>query len=458
MVFSSIIFLFYFLPIMLAAYFLTPRQYRNGVLFAGSLVFYAWGEPIYVFLMLLYTVFNFYFTKRIGNAETPKHKKRLFIVSLVLNLFGLAFLKYTNVLLELFGVATPVDILLPIGISIYTFQMISYVIDVYRGKVKSQEKFIVFGTYVTMFPQLIAGPVVRYSAIEKQLEYRRETIEGFTSGLICFTVGLSKKVLLANNIGLLWDTVHKTALSDLSVLSAWLGILAFAFQIYFVFSGYSDMAIGLGRMFGFEIGKNFDYPYTSKSITEFWRRWYISISTWFKEYVYIPLGGNRVKPARAMLNILIVWTLVGLWHGASLNFLLWGLYYALLLIFEKNVLSRLLKKLPGVITVIYTFILVLLGWVLFATDNLAESFGYFKAMFGFSGAGFVTPTFYYDLLSNMVLIISATVASTPYVTNIGRRFLKKSPSYFVVPVAVGLLLCIAYIVTTSHDPFLYFRF
>lgn len=463
MVFSSIFFIFYFLPAILAVYFLAPKRHRNLVLFLGSLIFYAWGEPVYVALMLFSTAFNYFAGMKIGRTEQQAQKKRVLTISVVVNLAILVFFKYTNFFLGLINTALPWDIpylnlALPIGISFYTFQTMSYVIDVYRGKVAAQKNFINFGTYVTLFPQLIAGPIVRYSTIEKQLTSRRETIEGFSSGLMCFAAGLAKKVLIANNIGLLWDSVHATALPELSALSAWLGIIAFAFQIYFDFSGYSDMAIGLGRMFGFEFEQNFNYPYTSKSITDFWRRWHISLSTWFKEYVYIPLGGNRAGRGRAHLNILIVWVLTGFWHGASFNFLAWGLYYALLLMLEKDVLAKLLNKLPKAVGTVYTLFFVLIGWVLFASDSLTESIGYLKVMFGFSGAGAVSPMFFYDVLSNMVLLVIAAAASLPFGAKIGRRFVQKSPAAAVIPVAVALILCTAYLVDAGYNPFLYFRF
>ncbi len=463
MVFSSILFLFYFLPAFLALYFLAPKRHRNFVLFIGSLIFYAWGEPVYVLIMLFSVLFNFIAGRKIGSLLEGKRKKRALIVSVVVNLGILVFFKYTNFFLEIINIVLPwkiplLSLALPIGVSFYTFQTISYVIDVYRGKVNAQNNFVNFGAYVAMFPQLIAGPIVRYSDIEKQLESRRETIEGFSSGIVCFAVGLAKKVLLANNIGLLWDSVHATALSDLSVLSAWLGIVAFAFQIYFDFSGYSDMAVGLGRMVGFEFEKNFDYPYTSKSITEFWRRWHISLSTWFKEYVYIPLGGNRLGSARTHINILIVWALTGFWHGASFNFLAWGLYYALLLMLEKDFLMKKRNKLPGAVGTIYTLFFVLIGWVLFASNNLIEAVGYIKAMFGFGGAGFFAPTFVYDLLSNKVLLFAAVIASMPHAAKLGRQYLNRSPAYATIPVAVLLFLSTVYLVASGYNPFLYFRF
>lgn len=462
MVFSSILFLFYFLPAILVLYFLAPKRHRNFILFVGSLFFYAWGEPVYVLVMLFSVVFNFFAGWRIDMLKGTK-KKRMLIGALVVNLGLLVFFKYTNFFLALFNAVLPwkipmLDIALPIGISFYTFQTVSYIIDVFRGKVAAQRNFIKFGTYVAMFPQLIAGPIVRYSDIEQKLSNRRETIEGFSSGIMCFAVGLAKKVLIANNIGLLWDSIHATALTELSVLSAWLGIIAFAFQIYFDFSGYSDMAIGLGRMFGFEFEKNFNYPYISKSVTDFWHRWHISLSTWFKEYVYIPLGGNRVSSARTHLNLLIVWALTGFWHGASFNFIAWGIYYALLLMLEKDAILKVLKRLPGAVGTVYTLFFVLIGWVLFASDTLADSFGYLKAMFGISGAGVITPMFLYDFMSNLLLLVVAAVASTPLPAKIFRKYLNKSPAYATIPVAVALILCTAYLVDSSYNPFLYFRF
>lgn len=463
MVFSSILFLFYFLPAMLAVYFLAPKRHRNFVLLLGSLVFYAWGEPVYVLLMLFSTAFNYFVGMSLARAGEGAKKKRILVFSVCVNLAILAFFKYVNFFLGLLDAVLPwniplLQLSLPIGISFYTFQTMSYVIDVYRGKVNPQKNFIDFGTYVAMFPQLIAGPIVRYSDICQQLASRRETIEGFSSGIVCFAAGLAKKVLLANNIGLLWDSVHATSLSELSALSAWLGIVAFAFQIYFDFSGYSDMAIGLGRMFGFSFEQNFRYPYLSRSITEFWRRWHISLSSWFKEYVYIPLGGNRAKPLRVHLNILIVWVLTGFWHGANVTFLAWGLYYALLLMLEKDVLSKVLSKLPAAVGTVYTLFFVCIGWVLFASDTLTEAYGYVKVMFGMGNAGIFTPIFLYDLMSNKVLLLLAAVAATPYPAMWGRRFLQKSPAYATIPVAVVLILCVAYLVDSAYNPFLYFRF
>lgn len=463
MVFSSILFLFYFLPIVLLVYFIAPKRLKNTVLFISSLFFYAWGEPIYVVVMLFSVAVNFFFGQKVYNTKETTKKKKWLTASVVTNLLVLVFFKYTNFFIETVNMVLPKDIpllslTLPIGISFYTFQTMSYVIDVYRGKVEAQKNFIHFGTYVALFPQLIAGPIVRYSTIDEQLSNRRTTVEGFSSGIMRFIVGLSKKVLLANNIGMLWDTIHATALSDLTVLSAWLGIIAFALQIYFDFSGYSDMAIGLGRMLGFEFEENFDYPYTSKSITEFWRRWHISLSTWFKEYVYIPLGGNRVSPGRMRLNLMIVWALTGFWHGASFNFLAWGIYYGILLILEKELLMKVLDKLPGIFRVIYALFFVLIGWVLFASDNLTEAVRYVGAMFGVGGGGLFSPTFVYDLSSNLVSLLIAVVACMPFAARLGRKILEKRPMIMALVSIIALIICTAYLVDSAYNPFLYFRF
>ncbi len=463
MVFSSLLFLFYFLPIVLVIYFLTPKKHRNLVLFISSLFFYAWGEPVYVLTMLGSITVNFFLGLKLDTAENAEKKKKILTWDVVFNLALLVFFKYTNFFIETINIVLPWDIpllgvTLPIGISFYTFQTMSYVIDVYRGKVRSQKNFINFGTYVALFPQLIAGPIVRYSTIDEQLSYRRETIEGFSAGIMRFTVGLAKKVLLADTIGMLWNTIHATAISDLSCLSAWLGIVAFAFQIYFDFSGYSDMAIGLGKMFGFTFEENFKYPYISKSVSEFWRRWHISLGTWFKEYVYIPLGGNRVSKSRMRLNLLIVWGLTGFWHGASFNFIAWGLYYGILLMIEKEFLLKRLSKLPKWIQTAYTFILVLIGWVLFSADNLWEAVRYLGAMFCIGGGGFVSANFIYDFSSNLILLAIGTFACLPYTATLGRKYVAKNPSNAMIPAAIGMILCIIYMVGSSYSPFLYFRF
>lgn len=464
MVFSSILFLFYFLPAILIVYYLAPKKRRNLVLFIGSLFFYAWGEPVYVLLLVLSTVLNYFIGIAVEKTEpNPKIQKATLAAGVIVNLAVLVVFKYTDFLISMINTVLPHDIpltriTLPIGISFFTFQTMSYIIDVYRKNAKAQKKYIDFGTYVALFPQLIAGPIVRYNSIDEQLSRRRETIEGFTAGVKCFSAGLAKKVLIANNIGLLWEVISAAPVGEISVMSAWLGIIAYALQIYFDFSGYSDMAIGLGRMFGFEFEENFNYPYISKSITEFWHRWHISLSTWFKEYVYIPLGGNRVGKARLYLNLLIVWTLTGVWHGAGVNFLAWGLYYALILIIEKSLLRKFLDKLPRAVGMIYSLLLVLVGWVFFASPSMSVAVGYLKVMFGIGGGTLVDTTFKYNLTSYAVLLIIAVVAMLPYPKKIWDKFFKENNLVALIAVILVVLACTAYLVDSSYNPFLYFRF
>ncbi len=464
MVFSSILFLFYFLPAILIVYYLVPKKRRNLVLFIGSLFFYAWGEPVYVLLLVLSTVLNYFIGIAVEKAEqNPKIQKATLAAGVIVNLAVLVVFKYTDFLISMINTVLPHDIpltriTLPIGISFFTFQTMSYIIDVYRKNAKAQKKYIDFGTYVALFPQLIAGPIVRYNSIDEQLSRRRETIEGFTAGVKCFSVGLAKKVLIANNIGLLWEVISAAPVGEISVMSAWLGIIAYALHIYFDFSGYSDMAIGLGRMFGFEFEENFNYPYISKSITEFWHRWHISLSTWFKEYVYIPMGGNRVGKARLYLNLLIVWTLTGVWHGAGVNFLAWGLYYALILIIEKSLLGKFLDKLPRAVGMIYSLLLVLVGWVFFASPSMSNAVGYLKVMFGIGGGALVDTTFKYNLTSYAVLLIIAVVAMLPYPKKIWDKFFKENNLVALIAVILVVLACTAYLVDSSYNPFLYFRF
>lgn len=458
MVFSSVLFLFYFLPITLVLYYIVPKRVRNLILFVLSLVFYAWGEPIYIVIMLFSTFFDYFNGIMLEKYDDNNKKRKLFLVlSVVINLSILGFFKYSDFVVgtlnSIFNTNIPLlNLPLPIGISFYTFQTMSYTIDVYRREAEAKRNIVDFGTYVVMFPQLIAGPIVRYQTIADELSERKETFDRFYEGILIFICGLSKKVLLANNIGLLWDTVKIMPQTEMSVMLSWLGIIAFAFQIYFDFSGYSDMAIGLGKMFGFTFPINFNYPYISKSITEFWRRWHISLGTWFREYVYIPLGGNRKGLVRNIINLLIVWFLTGFWHGAGYNFILWGLYYGLLLIFEKFVFDKVLKRLPGFLKHIYTLILVLFGWVLFAFDSVKEVVNYLKYMFG-SGVEFINEIFLYNLISYLPVIIVLVIASTPVMKKI------KINKYISVLLAIcGFILSISYIVNSSYNPFLYFRF
>ena len=462
MVFSSLLFLFFYLPVTLAVYYLAPPRWRNLWLFIVNLVFYGWGEPVYVLLMVISISVNY----AAGYLVDRRRDKGKLILALnaVINLGLLFFFKYYDFLaLNLsqipgLGFLHPLGVTLPIGISFYTFQNMSYPIDVYRGDARSQRSFIRYGTYVALFPQLIAGPIVRYKDIAEQLDSRKETKAKFASGVCRFCVGLSKKVLLANNIGALWDVYKAMDPASLSAADAWLGALAFTFQIYFDFSGYSDMAIGLGRMLGFDFVENFNYPYISRSVTEFWRRWHISLSTWFRDYVYIPLGGNRRGKGRQILNLLIVWTLTGIWHGASWNFLLWGLYYALLLILEKVFLYEKLEKAPGWVGHVYALILVIVGWVLFSIEDLTGCVLYLRSMF-FGGAGLCSRTFFYYLRSFAPGIAVMILGSTPLAKKLYAR-LPQGVSRILSPVLVlaSLLLCTAYLVDSTYNPFLYFRF
>ncbi len=455
MIFSSLFFLLFFLPLVLGIYYIIHTKLKNLVLLLFSLVFYAWGEPIYIFLMLFSILFNYVCGLFAGK------RKWVLVLSVVGNLAGLFFFKYADFFLEtvnsVAGTKIPLlNLALPVGISFYTFQAMSYVIDVYRGDVEPQKNIISFGTYISLFPQLIAGPIVRYSTIDEQLSHREVTAERVSKGIICFVAGLGKKVLIANNIGLLWDTMYAT--ESLTMASAWLGIIAFALQIYFDFSGYSDMAIGLGRMFGFEFEKNFNYPYTSTSITDFWRRWHISLSTWFKEYVYIPLGGNRVSPFRKRLNLLIVWCLTGFWHGASFNFLFWGLYYAILLILEKDLFGKYLEKLPRWIQNIYALFFVLIGWVFFACETMTDAVAYLGTMFGLGGNGFADMSTLYALTSYIITIAIGIVTMLPLVGKVVRPWAERNALYVLVPCAVVFFLCLAYLADATYNPFLYFRF
>ena len=469
MVFSSLTFLILIFPIVIGVYYLCPRALRNLWLLAASLLFYAWGEPVYIRLMVASILFNY--LCGLGVAALQKREKKgiakaLLILCVVGNIGALGVFKYADLLIgTINGIAGShlalLELALPIGISFYTFQALSYVIDVYRGTVAAQKNPITFGTYIALFPQLIAGPIVQYKTVEEQLSCRRETAAQFAAGIGRFTVGLGKKVLIANQVGALWDTVSALPQAQLAAGTAWLGALAFTFQIYFDFSGYSDMAIGLGKMLGFEFLENFDYPYLSRSITEYWRRWHISLGTWFREYVYIPLGGNRHGLSRQILNLIIVWGLTGLWHGASWNFLLWGLYYGVILIVEKVWLLRPLQKAPAAVQHLYSLLLIILGWIIFALTDFSAIGGYFAALFGAHG-GLDSSTMYL-LTSNLILLVIAGFASTRLPAKLAAGFVQRlTPAGQTAVKCIFytgvLLMCIAFLVGDSYNPFLYFRF
>lgn len=468
MVFSSLFFLFYFLPLTLILYYIAPKKLKNAVLFFMSLIFYAWGEPIYILLMVFSTLVDYTHGIFIDKYRDNRVIKRLILLSsVVINLGLLGFFKYGDFVIGninlIFGTSISLmKLALPIGISFYTFQTMSYTIDVYRGEIPIQRNIISFGTYVTLFPQLIAGPIVRYIDIAKEIDNRKENILDFNIGIKRFIIGLGKKVLLANNMGLIWSTIQNTKTENISVLTSWLGIICFAFQIYFDFSGYSDMAIGLCKMFGFNIVENFNYPYISKSISEFWRRWHISLGTWFREYVYIPLGGNRGKRFKMLRNLFIVWFLTGLWHGASWNFVMWGVYYGILISIEKLFLEKYLKKAPSIISHIYTMILVLIGWVLFSFDSLNLGLSYIKVMLGFGMNSLINKEFIYLLITNGILIIICSFLSTPFIKKKASTLKEKlGKAYYPLSIAayfIILFVSTAYLVDSTYNPFLYFRF
>lgn len=464
MVFSSLVFMFAYLPITLLAYYLVPRQGRNIFLFIVNLIFYGWGEPKLVLLMVFNIFFNYIGGWLVDKYRADAKKKKLFLIlTCVLDIGILAVFKYTGMITETLNMLPflnipELQISLPIGISFYTFQTMSYVIDVYRDDAPVSKNFINFGTYVALFPQLIAGPIVRYRDVAEQLVNRRETLEMFTRGVKLFMVGLAKKVIIANTMGTLTTNIFATT-DENGVVGTWVGMIAYTFQIYFDFSGYSDMACGLGNMMGFEFLKNFNYPYIAKSITDFWRRWHISLSTWFKEYVYIPLGGNRKGVKRQILNLLIVWGLTGLWHGAAYNFVLWGLYYGLLLILEKFVLKKFLDRLPSFVQHIYTLFIVIIGWGLFYFTDVGQLGEFMADLFNF-GNGICGDQAFNLIMSNLPMLIIAAVASTPLAAMLYNRF--EHTRFMWIPetlYCMGVLaVSTASLVNQSYNPFLYFRF
>lgn len=466
MVFSSTIFLCVYLPLVLLGYYICPKKGRNLFLLIVSLVFYAWGEPKYVFLMIFSILVNYIFGRLMDkHRENKKRLKLMLVLSVVIDIGLLSVFKYTDFIITnvnaIFGANFDLlNIALPIGISFYTFQAMSYTIDVYRDDVRVQKNLIDFGMYITMFPQLIAGPIVRYADVQDQLADRSVTTVDFSEGVMRFVVGLGKKVLLANQMGAVWSDIYALG-GDVSTLMAWTGAIAYTFQIYFDFSGYSDMAIGLGRMFGFKFPENFRYPYQSVSITDFWRRWHITLSTWFKEYLYIPLGGNRRGLARQALNLLIVWSLTGFWHGAGWNFVMWGLYYFVILFIEKLFLLKALDKLPKFFRHVYALLLIIIGWVIFASDDVSVLLPYLGSMFGANGA--IGGMDVYTLLTKAVLLIICCVASTElpkklFLSAAGAMNEKAAFTLKSVLMIALLALSMILLIGDSYNPFLYFRF
>ncbi len=458
MVFSSILFIFRFLPIAMGIYFLTPKKLKNLSLLILSLIFYSWGEPRY-FLLMIASIFVDYFIS-INIEKNNKNKKikiLLLAISIIFNVGILFFFKYINFFIEninsIFNMSlNNVKITLPLGISFYTFQTMSYTIDVFLGKVKAEKNIINFGAFVCLFPQLIAGPIVKYIDISKELKNRDINLDEIQEGIRLFILGLGSKVLIANNIGSLWNEVETMGFNNISTILAWMGIIAFSLQIYFDFNGYSLMAIGLGKILGFNFPNNFNYPYESRSITQFWRRWHITLGQWFKQYVYIPLGGNRLGRARTYFNLFIVWFLTGLWHGASYNFILWGLYFFILICIEKNGLLNLLNK-HKLISHIYTIFFILVGWVLFAVIDLNQIINFFKKMFIFNAGN----EWIYYLRNYIITYTIAIIFSTSFLKKIYNKFVKSNIVDTIILITI-FLLSIAYLVDSSYNPFLYFRF
>ncbi len=473
MVFSSLIFLFYFLPIVMIAYFFSPPKVRNIIILVSGIVFYAWGEPFYILIMLLSTAIDYTAGRLIDKYDKNEKLRRLcLIVSVCVNLGLLSVFKYgsffiTNINALLGTNIHDPQLPLPIGISFYTFQSMSYTIDLYMRKIKVQKNFFSFAAYVTLFPQIVAGPIVRYEDVAKEIDDRSVTIGKVSEGIAVFLKGLGKKVLLANNIGLVWSQIKAMDYSSISALTAWIGILAFTFQIYFDFSGYSDMAVGLGKMLGFNFPKNFDHPYISKSVSEFWRRWHITLGAWFRSYVYIPLGGNRKGKARQIFNMFVVWALTGLWHGASWNFVLWGLYFFVLLVIEKLFLGRFFDAHRG-IGRFCTLAAVYFGWIFFKFTDMSLIGTVLKGMFCFNGNPISTYEARSFALGYVLFFIIAVLACTPLAKNIGIQLKKRAAvsvaanavntvSAVIMPAFMFVLSCLS-LVGDSYNPFLYFQF
>ncbi|MGN0080023.1 MAG: MBOAT family O-acyltransferase [Eggerthellaceae bacterium] len=470
MVFSSLFFVFGFLPIALALYYLVPMRAKNLMLLAVSLVFYAWGEPVYVVLMVLSIAINYAAGREIGALVETGQKARAktaLLSTVVVDLGVLGFYKYAGFFVQNFNAISPVDIpdpdlALPIGISFYTFQVLSYIIDVYRGHVEAQRNIITFGAYVTMFPQLIAGPIVRYADIERQLMSRTLSWARMGDGTVWFLRGLAKKVLIADTMGAFHESILSLGTSGGPALTAWLGCFAYTMQIYFDFSGYSDMAIGLGKMLGFDFLRNFNYPYIATSITDFWRRWHMSLSGWFRDYVYIPLGGNRCSKGRHIFNLLVVWSLTGMWHGAAWNFIMWGAYFGILLIVEKYAFDGALTRLPKGLGHVYTMVVVMISWVLFSSSSGAETLSYLGMMFGLGGGGLCDATSFYFLRTMFFWGVIAAVFCTPAPLRWFNSIFAGKPQaqavFQCVCYALLFAVCIAFMVSSTYSPFLYFRF
>ena len=465
MLFTSISFLYYFLPALIIIYFITPKKYKNIILLIASLLFYFYGEPKYVFLMVLEIIIAY-----IGAILIDKYKnqsKSILIITLFIHVFLLIIFKYTDFIIQTINDISNaniklLNIALPIGISFYTFQIISYIIDVYNGKVKVQRNIIKLATYVSLFPQLVAGPIVRYQTVEKELDNRTHSFNNFAYGIRRFSIGLAKKVLIANALGELCSKTSAT--SEETVVFFWIFGISYMLQLYFDFSAYSDMAIGLGRIFGFHFPENFNYPYISKNITEFWRRWHISLSTWFKDYVYIPLGGNRVSRYKQIRNILIVWLLTGIWHGANWTFLIWGLLFGIILIIEKIFLNKFMEKLPSFIKRIYVLFIVMILFIIFNAENMSVALTNIKGLFGMNGEVFINDYTLHYLKSYLPLLIISLFGATPFIKTLIDKLRKNKYVNNIInilePILIVMILVVvtSYLIDNSYNPFLYFRF
>lgn len=463
MVFSSIVFLYIFLPIMLIVYFIVPNKFKNAIMILASLIFFAWGEIRYIFIMLILAVMDFICGRNIDKNFNNKKKKIYLFIDVGINLLILFFFKYSDFIIENINLATGLkipllNIPLPIGVSFNTFQSLSYIIDVYRGTVKCEKSFYNYLAYTTLFPQIIAGPIVRYETVDEELEVKNISMDNFSTGMKRFIVGLAKKVLIANNVGKLWALIEAGSYTQMTTLLAWTGIIAFALQIYFDFSGYSDMAIGLAEIFGMKFDENFNYPYISKSITEFWRRWHITLGSWFRDYIYIPLGGNRKGFPKQIRNILIVWFLTGAWHGASWNFILWGVYFGVILILEKMILLKVLEKIPKIFSHIYAVLLILVSWAIFAFTDLDSVINYIKIMFGVGNTTLINSEAVYYFKNYFVIILIGVICSIPIFKKIKIKN-ENINAVFSSIIYIGLfLLSTASLVSDTYNPFLYFRF
>ena len=468
MVFRSVVFLYIFLPIMLLIYFIVPKKFKNAVMILASLIFFAWGEIRYIFIMLILAVMDFWCGNNINKNEGNKKVQKIYLaIDVGVNLLILFFFKYADFIISningITGLNIPLlNIPLPIGVSFNTFQSLSYIIDVYKGTVKCEKSFYNYLTYTTLFPQIIAGPIVRYETVDEELETKNISVDNFTRGMKRFILGLGKKVLIANNVGALWNMIETGSYQELTVIMSWVGIIAFALQIYFDFSGYSDMAIGLANIFGMDFDENFNFPYISKSITEFWRRWHITLGSWFRDYIYIPLGGNRKGFAKQIRNILIVWFLTGAWHGASWNFILWGLYFGVVLIIEKLILLKVLEKIPKIFSHLYSILLILVSWVIFAFEDLAKIGNYLATMFHTNNSLLVNNETLYYTKNYFMIIFIGIILATPIIKKVFEKMENKKNIFTNILTSIIylsiFLLSTANLVSDTFNPFLYFRF